>query len=116
MWDLAVREEDYKAVDAMLQRYSGAPLSFRALPLFARHDSAGMIELSPKRDRAEGEKNEGDVRIHETREDLLLQRHAGAKLTFTGSRWSVSKNSRSWKPKGRATISAGKVCCTLLNR
>src|SRR5437773_1722195 len=45
MWDLAVREEDYKAVDAMLQRYSGAPLSFRALPLFARHDSAGVARL-----------------------------------------------------------------------
>src|SRR5688572_23912731 len=40
MWDLAVREEDYDAVDAMLSRYARAPLSMRLLPAFARGDSA----------------------------------------------------------------------------
>jgi len=40
MWDLAVREEDYDAVDAMLSRYARAPLSMRLLPVFARGDSA----------------------------------------------------------------------------
>jgi tetratricopeptide (TPR) repeat protein len=40
MWDLAVREEDYDAVDAMLSRYAKAPLSMRLLPVFARRDSA----------------------------------------------------------------------------
>ena len=40
MWDLAVREEDYSAVDAMLSRFSKAPLSMRLLPVFARGDSA----------------------------------------------------------------------------
>jgi tetratricopeptide (TPR) repeat protein len=40
MWDLAVREEDYDAVDAMLSRYARAPLSMRLLPAFARGDSS----------------------------------------------------------------------------
>ena len=40
MWDLAVREEDYDAIDAMLSRYAKAPLSMRLLPAFARGDSA----------------------------------------------------------------------------
>ena len=40
MWDLAVREEDYDAIDAMLSRYGKAPLSMRLLPVFARGDSA----------------------------------------------------------------------------
>ena len=40
MWDLAVREEDYAAVDGMLSRYAKAPLSMRLLPVFARGDSA----------------------------------------------------------------------------
>jgi tetratricopeptide (TPR) repeat protein len=40
MWDLAVREEDYSAVDAMLRRFAKAPLSMRLLPAFARGDSA----------------------------------------------------------------------------
>ena len=38
----------------------------------------------------------------------------GAKLTFTGSRWSVSKNSRSLKPSGPAMSTAGKLCLTVL--
>jgi tetratricopeptide (TPR) repeat protein len=45
MWDLAVREADYTAVDAMLRRYQGAPLSMRAVPVYARHDSAGITRL-----------------------------------------------------------------------
>src|SRR5919106_64859 len=45
MWDLAVREDDYGAVDAMLRRFSGAPLSYSVLPAYARHDSATMIRL-----------------------------------------------------------------------
>src|SRR5262249_60771079 len=48
--------------------------------------------------------------------DLLLEGHAGAKLTCTGSRSSVPKNSRSRKPNGRATSTAGNVCCTVLKR
>ncbi|HEX6050762.1 MAG TPA: hypothetical protein VFZ21_15895 [Gemmatimonadaceae bacterium] len=45
MWDLAVREEDYSAVDAMLSRYAKAPLSMRLLPVFARGDSAARARF-----------------------------------------------------------------------
>ena len=45
MWDLAVREDDYEAVDSMLRRYSRAPLSMRLLPAFARADTAAMREF-----------------------------------------------------------------------
>jgi tetratricopeptide (TPR) repeat protein len=45
MWDLAVREEDYDAVDAMLSRYARAPLSMRLLPVFARADSAARARF-----------------------------------------------------------------------
>jgi tetratricopeptide (TPR) repeat protein len=45
MWDLAVREDDYAAVDTMLERYSGAPLSYRIMPAYARRDSAAIAAL-----------------------------------------------------------------------
>jgi tetratricopeptide (TPR) repeat protein len=45
MWDLAVREDDYEAVDAMLKRYSDAPLSYRIVPAYARRDSTAMLRM-----------------------------------------------------------------------
>ena len=45
MWDLAVREDDYAAVDSMLQRFAGAPLSYRIPVAHARRDSAGIVRL-----------------------------------------------------------------------
>lgn len=46
MWDLAVREEDYAGVDAMLGRYIGrAPLGLRLLPAAAQSDTAVMRAL-----------------------------------------------------------------------
>ena len=45
MWDLAVREDDYAAVDGMLRRYSGAPLSYRIVPAYARNDTAAMTTV-----------------------------------------------------------------------
>jgi tetratricopeptide (TPR) repeat protein len=45
MWDLAVREDDYQAVDGMLQRFAGAPLSMRAVPAYARHDTLSIARL-----------------------------------------------------------------------
>lgn len=44
MWDLAVRENDYEAVDGMLRRYE-APLSMRIPPAYARGDSAAILRL-----------------------------------------------------------------------
>ena len=45
MWDLAVREDDYEAVDTMLARYSDAPLSYRIVPVYARRDTAAMSRV-----------------------------------------------------------------------
>src|SRR5687768_10791162 len=45
MWDLAVREDDYAAVDSMLSRFRGAPLSYRIPPAHARGDSAAIRQL-----------------------------------------------------------------------
>ena len=45
MWDLAVREDDYAAVDSMLSRFRGAPLSYRIPPAHARGDSAAVRQL-----------------------------------------------------------------------
>jgi tetratricopeptide (TPR) repeat protein len=45
MWDLAVREDDYGAVDGMLRRFSGAPLSYRIVPAYARRDTAAMTAV-----------------------------------------------------------------------
>ena len=93
MWDLAVREEDYKAVDAMLQRYSGAPLSFRALPLFARHDSAGVARLLDEARALDARQSQIAARYVATflrdttdavelaRLDLQPRRNAGIRLT-----------------------------------
>lgn len=45
MWDLAVREDDYEAVDSMLARYAAAPLSYRIVPAYARADGASIARL-----------------------------------------------------------------------
>jgi tetratricopeptide (TPR) repeat protein len=46
MWDLAVREEDYEDVAAMLARFIGqAPLSLRLVPAVAQSDSAAVRAL-----------------------------------------------------------------------
>ncbi len=46
MWDLAVREADFEAIDAMLARYRGRPpLSMRLLPAAARSDTATVRAL-----------------------------------------------------------------------
>jgi hypothetical protein len=45
MWDLAVREDDYPAVDSMLSRFRGAPLSYRIPPAHARRDTAAILRL-----------------------------------------------------------------------
>jgi phage gp36-like protein len=46
MWDLAVREKDYQAVDSMLARYRGSvPLSYRLVPARGRADAATVARL-----------------------------------------------------------------------
>lgn len=46
MWDLAVREDDYRRTDSLLARYRGpAPLSMRLIPTLGRSDSAAFRTL-----------------------------------------------------------------------
>jgi tetratricopeptide (TPR) repeat protein len=45
MWDLAVREEDYKGADSMMRRMTAPPLSMRILLTFARGDSASRAAI-----------------------------------------------------------------------
>ncbi len=40
------------------------------------NDRAGMIEFGIESERADGEQNEGDVRVHQIVEDLFFERHA----------------------------------------
>ncbi len=45
MWDLAVREEDYKGADSMMRRMTAPPLSMRILLTFVRGDSAARARI-----------------------------------------------------------------------
>jgi tetratricopeptide (TPR) repeat protein len=69
MWDLAVREEDYDAVDAMLGRFAKAPLSMRLLPAFARGDSAARARFTE------------EARVSDSRQSQIAARYVA---TFRG--------------------------------
>ena len=45
MWDLAVREDDYQAADAMVRRMKAPPLSMRMLLTFASGDAAARASI-----------------------------------------------------------------------
>ena len=45
MWDLAVREDDYQAAEAMVQRMKAPPLSMRVLLTFASGDAAARASI-----------------------------------------------------------------------
>jgi tetratricopeptide (TPR) repeat protein len=93
MWDLAVREDDYKAVDAMLARFKGAPLSFRILPAYARHDTEAIARLHEDLRNLDGRQSQITARYVATyledfasaeelaRLDLQPRRNAGIRLT-----------------------------------
>jgi tetratricopeptide (TPR) repeat protein len=71
MWDLAVREEDYDAVDAMLSRFARAPLSMRLLPVFARGDSAARARFVDEATNSDSRQSQISARYVATfREDL----------------------------------------------
>ena len=93
MWDLAVREDDYRAVDAMLRRFTGAPLSFRIVPAYARHDTAAMARLHEEARALDARQSQIAARYVATfledfadaedlaRLDLQPRRNAGIRLT-----------------------------------
>lgn len=94
MWDLAVREEDYEAVDAMLARYprAPAPLSYRTVPVYARRDTAAMQRLREEARNLDARQSQIAARYVATfledfdaaeelaRLDLQARRNAGIRL------------------------------------
>ena len=112
MWDLAVREDDYLAVDSMLARYAAAPLSYRIVPAYARGDSAGIARLRDEARALDARQSQIAARYVATllenmsaaeelaRLDLQPRRNAGIRLgaqTFLAwlevarGRWSGAK-------------------------
>jgi tetratricopeptide (TPR) repeat protein len=93
MWDLAVREEDYPGIDAMLARYRGRPpLSLRLLPAAARSDSVTLRALL----------EEG--RTLESRQLQIAARYAASYLEDFGLADSLAKLDLQWRerPANRA--------------
>jgi tetratricopeptide (TPR) repeat protein len=93
MWDLAVREEDYKAVDGMIARFAEAPLSFRIVPAYARHDTAAMARIHEQLKNLDARQSQISGRYMATylenftaaedlaRLDLQARRNAAIRLT-----------------------------------
>jgi tetratricopeptide (TPR) repeat protein len=121
MWDLAVREDDYKAVDAMLQRFKGAPLSFRIVPAYARHDSAAIARLHEEAKNLDARQSQIAARYVATfledftsaedlaRLDLQPRRNAGIRLTAqTFLAWLEIARGR-WKAADRAFADAERM-------
>jgi tetratricopeptide (TPR) repeat protein len=114
MWDLAVREEDYSGIDAMLARYRGRPpLSLRLLPAAARSDTATLRALLEEGRALESRQLQiagryaasylGDFELADSLARLDLQwrerpaNRAGAQLLLAGlaaarGRWSAARD------------------------
>jgi tetratricopeptide (TPR) repeat protein len=93
MWDLAVREEDYQAVDAMLARYRGrSPLSLRLLPATQRSPTGAVDSLL----------DEG--RSLESRQLQIAARYAASYLRNFGLADSLARLDLEWRsrPANRA--------------
>lgn len=88
MWDLAVREEDYAGIDAMLARYRGRPpLSLRLLPAAARSDTAAVRGLL-----AEG-------RTLESRQLQIAGRYAASYLEDFALADSLARLDLQWRER-----------------
>jgi hypothetical protein len=114
MWDLAVREEDYQGIEAMLARYRGTPpLSMRLLPAAARSDTATLRALLAEGRRLESRQLQiaaryaasylQDFGLADTLAPLDLEwrerpaNRAGARLLLAGleaarGRWSAARD------------------------
>jgi tetratricopeptide (TPR) repeat protein len=93
MWDLAVREKDYQAVDSMLARYRGSvPLSYRLVPARGRGDAATVARLLE------------EARTSENRQLQLAARYTAAYLDDTRFADSVARLDLAWRqrPANRA--------------
>jgi len=121
MWDLAVREDDYAAVDAMLQRFAGAPLSYRVVPAHARRDSAAILRVHEEARNLDARQSQIAARYVAThledfataeelaRLDLQPRRNAGIRLgaqTFLA--WLEVARGR-WSAAQRAFVEAERM-------
>lgn len=93
MWDLAVREEDYEDVAAMLARYIGQPpLSLRLVPAVAQSDSAAVRALL------------GEGRALESRQLQIAARYLASYLGNLSLADSLARLDLAWRerPANRA--------------
>jgi hypothetical protein len=93
MWDLAVREDDYQGIDAMLARYRGRPpLSFRLIPALARGDSGAIRGLLD------------EARTLESRQLQIAARYAASYLEDFPTADTLARLDLAWRerPPNRA--------------
>jgi len=88
MWDLAVREEDWTAVDSMLARYRGpVPISFRLVPARGRGDAAAIADALE------------EARGLESRQLQLAGRYSAAYLDDPGFADSIVRLDLTWRER-----------------
>jgi len=88
MWDLAVREKDYQAVDSMLARYRGrVPLSYRLVPARGRGDAREVGALLE------------EARALESRQLQLAARYSAAYLDDTDFADSIARLDLAWRTR-----------------
>jgi tetratricopeptide (TPR) repeat protein len=88
MWDLAVREKDFQAVDSMLARYRGSvPLSFRLVPARGRRDASTVARLLT------------EARTLESRQLQLASRYVAAYLDDPAFADSLTRLDLAWRER-----------------
>jgi tetratricopeptide (TPR) repeat protein len=88
MWDLAVREDDFKGIDAMLARYRGRPaLSFRLIPALARADSNSIGPLMQ------------EARTQENRQLQITARYTASYLEDFPTADSLARLDLAWRER-----------------
>jgi len=93
MWDLAVREKDYQAVDSMLARFRGSvPLSYRLVPARGRGNAGEVARLLE------------EARALESRQLQLAARYSATYLDDTRFADSIARLDLAWRerPANRA--------------
>lgn len=95
MWDLAVREDDYKGIDAMLARYRGRPaLSFRLIPALARADSSSIRTLLE------------EARSQENRQLQITARYTASYLEDFPTADSLARLDLAWRERAPNRVNA----------
>lgn len=88
MWDLAVREDDYAGIDAMLDRYRGQPpLTFRLIPALARADSTALRSMLE------------EARTLESRQLQIAARYAASYLEDFPTADTLARLDMAWRER-----------------